>query len=77
MKAIAFHGGTALRFLYRLPRYSEDPNFALDLVDERYDCQRYLLDIRRVFEREGHCVEVKANDRRTVHSAFVRFRRRT
>ncbi len=26
--ALAFHGGTALRFLYHIPRYSEDLDFA-------------------------------------------------
>ena len=30
MTALAFHGGTALRFLYSLPRYSEDLDFALE-----------------------------------------------
>ena len=29
MVALAFHGGTALRFLYAIPRYSEDLDFAL------------------------------------------------
>jgi predicted nucleotidyltransferase component of viral defense system len=30
MTALAFHGGTALRFLYTLPRFSEDLDFALE-----------------------------------------------
>ncbi|NOR90699.1 MAG: hypothetical protein GQ524_10655, partial [Anaerolineales bacterium] len=30
MVPLAFHGGTALRFLYRLPRHSEDLDFALE-----------------------------------------------
>ncbi len=28
MIPLAFHGGTALRFLYQLPRFSEDLDFA-------------------------------------------------
>lgn len=31
MTSLAFHGGTALRFLYSLPRYSEDLDFALEI----------------------------------------------
>ena len=34
MTTIAFHGGTALRFLYSLPRYSEDLDFALERNSE-------------------------------------------
>lgn len=30
MIPLAFHGGTALRFLYAIPRYSEDLDFALE-----------------------------------------------
>jgi predicted nucleotidyltransferase component of viral defense system len=30
MTALAFHGGTALRFLFSLPRFSEDLDFALE-----------------------------------------------
>jgi len=29
MLSLAFQGGTALRFLYALPRYSEDLDFTL------------------------------------------------
>ena len=30
MTSLAFHGGTSLRFLFGLPRYSEDLDFALE-----------------------------------------------
>lgn len=30
MQTLAFHGGTSLRFLYDIPRYSEDLDFALE-----------------------------------------------
>lgn len=30
MIPLAFHGGTALRFLYGSPRYSKDLDFALE-----------------------------------------------
>lgn len=37
MIPLAFHGGTALRFLYAIPRYSEDLDFALEQAHAQYD----------------------------------------
>jgi predicted nucleotidyltransferase component of viral defense system len=73
MIPLAFHGGTALRFLYGIPRYSEDLDFALERAPGQYDFHAYLRAIQREFEAEGYAVSVKLNDRRVVHSAFVRF----
>ena len=74
MVPLAFHGGTALRFLYRIPRYSEDLDFALERPGSGYDFRGYLDAIRADLEREGYRVEVgKPSDRKVVHSAFVRF----
>jgi predicted nucleotidyltransferase component of viral defense system len=73
MIPLAFHGGTALRFLYGIPRYSEDLDFALERAPDQYDFHAYLHTIQRAFEIEGYEVSVKLNDRRVVHSAFVRF----
>ena len=41
MIPLAFHGGTALRFLYQMPRYSEDLDFALERQPEQYDFRKY------------------------------------
>lgn len=73
MIPLAFHGGTALRFLFHSPRYSEDLDFALEREAERYAFRAYLESLRAEFTREGYAVELKMNDRKTVHSAFVRF----
>lgn len=37
MIPLAFHSGTALRFLYAIPRYSEDLDFALEQAREQYN----------------------------------------
>src|SRR5258706_222749 len=73
MTTIAFHGGTALRFLYSLPRYSEDLDFALERNFEAYDFRLYLQAIRKDLEAQGYTITLKVNDQKTVHSAFVRF----
>jgi len=74
MIPLAFHGGTSLRFLHSIPRFSEDLDFALERPDRGYDFRAYLQALRADFEREGYELEVKANDRKVVHSAFLRFR---
>jgi predicted nucleotidyltransferase component of viral defense system len=73
MTTIAFHGGTALRFLYSLPRYSEDLDFALERNSETYDFRSYLQVIRKDLEAQGYTITLKVNDQKTVHSAFIRF----
>lgn len=74
MIPLAFHGGTALRILFQLPRYSEDLDFALERQREQYDFRRYLTAIQRDLVAETYDVAVKLNERSVVHSAFVRFR---
>ena len=73
MIPLAFQGGTALRFLYSIRRYSEDLDFALERRDRGYDFESYLGAIRSDLQREGYMIEIKANVQRVVHSAFMRF----
>ena len=73
MIPLAFHGGTALRFLYAIPRWSEDLDFALECDRESYDFRGYLAKITAELGREEYQVECKVSDQRVVHSAFVRF----
>ncbi|MGD2158053.1 MAG: nucleotidyl transferase AbiEii/AbiGii toxin family protein [Anaerolineales bacterium] len=74
MIPLAFHGGTALRLLYQLPRYSEDLDFALERQPDQYDFRKYLEAIQRDLTAETYGVEIKINERHVVHSAFIRFR---
>ena len=73
MTSLAFHGGTALRFLYSLPRYSEDLDFALEINKERYDFRAYLHAIQKDLEAQGYRIAMKVSDQKTVHSAYIRF----
>ncbi len=74
MIPLAFHGGTALRILYQLPRYSEDLDFALERQPEQYDFRKYLTAIQRDLAAETYDVEIRVNERNVVQSAFIRFR---
>ncbi len=69
----AFHGGTALRFLYSIPRYSEGLDFALVDPKRPHRFQEHLLRLKAAFEAENYPVGLKVNDRKTVASAFVHF----
>jgi len=73
MVALAFHGGTALRFLYGSERYSEDLDFALERAREQYDFRACLRAIEGELAAEGYALSLKVNDRKVMHSAFVRF----
>ncbi len=73
MIPLAFQGGTALRFLYDLPRFSEDLDFALERPDDGFDFQKILEKIKRGFEKENYTVQLKVSTKKVVHSAFVRF----
>jgi len=74
MIPLAFHGGTALRFLYALPRHSEDLDFALEGMPAAYDLERYVQAIEAEFHREGYDLETRRTEDRTVQNAWIRFR---
>lgn len=71
---LSFHGGTSLRFLYDIPRYSEDLDFALESLPERYDFTSYLTTIQRRMAAENYVVEIRAKkEQPPVNNAFIRF----
>ena len=73
MIPLAFHGGTALRFLFLHGRYSEDLDFALEGNPHTYDFRGFLKSIRSDLYPEGYQIEIKVKDQKTVNSAFIRF----
>jgi predicted nucleotidyltransferase component of viral defense system len=73
MVPLAFHGGTALRFLYASARYSEDLDFTLEGRATDYDLRSWLEDIWTELAGEGYRLAIKISDTRVVHGAFLRF----
>jgi len=74
MIPLAFHGGTALRFLFSIPRYSEGLDFALERPGGGYDLSAYLEAAQRDLRREGYTPEIaKLQTTRVVQSGFVGF----
>ncbi len=69
----AFIGGTALRFLYNLPRYSQDLDFSLETGRK----PSFILLMRRIkseLSLAGYDVSITFNDKRIVQSAFIKFK---
>lgn len=74
MIPLAFQGGTALRFLYDLPRFSEDLDFALERRDRgAFDLPRITKRLASEFSKEGYEIDFKVGTDRVVHSSLIRF----
>lgn len=69
----AFVGGTALRFLYSLPRFSEDLDFSTAAAGLEDNFVPLMKKIKKQFEAEGYSVSIKAKAAKTVKAAFIKF----
>lgn len=69
----AFLGGTALRFLFSIPRFSEDLDFSL--VDKGLNAEfsGAMRSVESLFKKETYDVSIKAKAEKTVASAFIKF----
>jgi hypothetical protein len=74
MIPLAFQGGTALRFLFGLPRFSEDLDFALERPARNpLDLPQVEDRIRAHLEREGYEVLTRRKTDRAVERVLVSF----
>ena len=72
-RTLAFIGGTALRFVYHLPRYSEDLDFSILKSSDRYSFLTLLNRLKKEFILAGYEIVISYNDQKTVQSAFLKF----
>jgi len=72
-RSLAFVGGTALRILYGLPRFSEDLDFSLE-NSSNYAGKEWMGKIKRHLSLAGFAPEVSWNESRTVNVGWVRLR---
>ncbi len=70
---LVFTGGTALRFLHKIKRFSEDLDFSLSVKAENYNFIDLLDKTKKEFELAGYNLEVKYNEEKNVNSAFFKF----
>jgi len=69
-----FYGGTALRILYGLPRFSEDLDFSLIKPDPSFDLSKYETAVVGTLKTYGFeaQIETKVKNHSAVQSAFIK-----
>lgn len=70
-RCLAFVGGTALRFCYNLPRFSEDLDFSLDET-RNYKLEKWLAKLKRDLEFANFNIAVSLKAQGPVHSAWIK-----
>jgi predicted nucleotidyltransferase component of viral defense system len=68
---LAFVGGTALRFVHQLPRFSEDLDFSLH-QSAGYQPEKWLKKLKTDLTLMGFDTMVSFKDSSTVHKAWIR-----
>lgn len=70
----AFCGGTALRFVYDLPRFSEDLDFALHEASGEYQMEHVIKAVKNELTMAGYEITVISNFSKTVQYALLKFK---
>jgi len=70
-RQLAFVGGTALRFLHGLPRFSEDLDFTL-VSKDGYAGREWMDRVKRDLVFGGFKPQVAWNERKAVHAGWIR-----
>ena len=71
--ALAFQGGTALRFLHGLRRFSEDLDFALERPQRGYDFRGLVDAAEADLKNAGHAVQAGSRLGKPIHAATFKF----
>lgn len=73
-KEAIFHGGTCLRILHGLERFSEDLDFALTKTNPNFDLNHYLKKLASEFKIYGYDLEIQDRSKAdtVVKKAFLK-----
>jgi predicted nucleotidyltransferase component of viral defense system len=73
-KEAAFHGGTALRILFGLDRFSEDLDFVLFKPDSGFEIGKYLNSMRDELSIYGFDLEIQDKSKidNTIQKVFIK-----
>lgn len=75
LDGLVFHGGTALRVVHGLARFSEDLDFHRIEPDPKFDLAVHLEDLRKDLERSGYTVILRPRLEKNVRSCMFGFDR--
>ncbi len=73
LQKLIYHGGTALRMIYDLPRFSEELDFHLFGPQLEYTPDEELEDIEKALKRNGYQVEIKRAYSTNVKKIMIEF----
>lgn len=73
-RVAAFQGGTCLRILYGLQRFSEDLDFVLEKPDKNFNWDVYVKSMRQEFSAYGYSLEITNRTKldKAVRTAFLK-----
>jgi predicted nucleotidyltransferase component of viral defense system len=73
-RVAAFQGGTCLRILYGLERFSEDLDFVLENPDKAFNWEDYIENMRDEFNAYGFSLDAinKTKLDKTIRTAFLK-----
>jgi len=71
-RTTAFLGGTALRFLYNLPRFSEDLDFSL-AKEKGLQFSKLINKVKEELTQAGYNAAATCDEEKTVSKSFIRF----
>ena len=69
---IAFVGGTSLRILYDIKRFSEDLDFSI-IKKQKYNFDKIHRELSKEFKLYGLAFEANPHKQKTVHSMMMKF----
>lgn len=75
LEELVFHGGTALRFLHGLQRFSEDLDFHTEEPDPDWRLEPELESLKTQIEYQGYTVDYSDPTDGHVKSSFLKFER--
>ena len=73
LQRLIFHGGTALRIIHHLNRFSEDLDFHLKEVEEGFRLTPIVHRIRKSLSLQGYSTSDSTVKEKTVRSTFIKF----
>ncbi|MFB6291210.1 MAG: nucleotidyl transferase AbiEii/AbiGii toxin family protein [Candidatus Bipolaricaulia bacterium] len=73
LSELVFHGGTGLRILYDLNRFSEDLDFHLSHSTKNYSINQKLDEIKARLEKNGYKVQISSSSEKNVKNPIIKF----
>lgn len=70
---IIFMGGTCLRFVYKIQRFSEDLDFDLNNTKTKFDFNKFCAHLSKELKLQGFNIYIKKSENKVLFRATVRF----